>query len=709
MSLKPGTKLGSYEILSPLGKGGMGEVFRARDSKLDRDVAIKVLPEFYARDPERVARFQREAKVLASLNHPHIAAIYGFEESDEKRFLVMELVEGDTLGERIKAGRMPIEDALSFAQQIAEALEAAHESGIIHRDLKPANVKVTPDGTVKVLDFGLAKVLMTGGDASQTEMANSPTITAQHSPTAAGVILGTAAYMSPEQARGKPLDKRTDIWSFGCVLYECLGGRRPFEGETTTDLVAKILERDPDWNQLPSDTPATVSQLLRRCLTKDRNRRLQAIADARVELEDAIRDPFSSSVSMIGVAPAEGGAKKVWPGSNRLAHVCVGMFMGAAILYLGIFALQPFGEQTIQAPVRFAFSLTEANGGKEEKQLSPVDVRITPDGSAIVIEVAGTGRPLYIRELDRITTRPLPGTEGGTSPFFSPDGRSIGFVLDRRLLHVPRSEGAPSVIGTASGFVGSNPLWVNDDLIVFTSLDSQKLLTIGPTETAPTALLSASDVPDVVGFETYCRTPNPNVILVGGYTGNSIDHNAIISVSLTDGSTTPIVSNAAKPMVVGDEFLVFLRGSSLVAMTFDFRSMRATGNEVVVHDGVTTSDFCGGGVFDVSSSGTLAYVGGQRMSDGRHLAWVDRGGVVGRVFDKADAYNGALALSPDGKHVTVNTLRRALELWTVELSSQAMRRLKQPRMKTSVRTTPSVMQAEYEASEPFSAPSSSDS
>jgi serine/threonine protein kinase len=272
----------------------MGEVYRARDSRLDRDVAIKVLPEALARDKERILRFEREAKLLASLNHPHIAAIHGFEEVEGKRLLVMELVEGATLADRLREGALPVEEALTIGRQIAEALESAHERGIIHRDLKPANVKVTPDGTVKVLDFGLAKAM--AGDATGTDIAHSPTITAQH--TRPGVVLGTAAYMSPEQARGKSVDKRTDIWSFGIVLYECLAGTRPFEGETGTDLVAKILEREPDWSSLPPETPPIVQLLLRRCLAKDRNKRLHDIADARIDLEQAIADPTSSMLRL---------------------------------------------------------------------------------------------------------------------------------------------------------------------------------------------------------------------------------------------------------------------------------------------------------------------------------------------------------------------------------------------------------------------------
>lgn len=299
------TQLGPYLVLAPLGAGGMGEVYRAKDSRLDREVAIKVLPEALARDKERILRFEREAKVLASLNHPNIAAIYGFEEFEGKRFLVMELAEGETLAERLNRGPIPIRDALEFANGIAIALEAAHEKGIIHRDLKPANVKVTPDGMVKVLDFGLAKAMTC--DTTGTDIANSPTITMEQ--TRPGIVLGTAAYMSPEQARGKPLDKRTDIWSFGVLLYECLTGRRPFEGQTTSDLVAKILEREPDWSALPAGTPPLVQLLLRRCLAKDRNKRLHDIGDARLEIELATHDQTTIGLLLASASSTVGRAR----------------------------------------------------------------------------------------------------------------------------------------------------------------------------------------------------------------------------------------------------------------------------------------------------------------------------------------------------------------------------------------------------------------
>ena len=417
MTLAPGTQLGPYEVLAPLGAGGMGEVYLAKDSRLDREVALKVLPEAFSRDPERVARFQREAKVLASLNHPNIAAIYGFEEADKKRFLVLELVEGDTLAERLPRGAMPVDAALTIAKQIAEALEAAHERGIIHRDLKPGNVKLTPEGAVKVLDFGLAKAVV--GEASSTDLVNSPTITADY--TRPGVVLGTAAYMSPEQARGKPVDKRTDIWSFGCVLYECLTRHRPFEGDTATDLIAKILERDPDWKALPPDTPPTIQLLLRRCLTKDRNKRLRDIGDARLEIENASADPTSASLQLGGAAPA-----------SRTGLRRMGIWLAlAALVTAAVYSGWRVGQQAVR-PTRGSLGsrftkLTDLAGVEYAPSLSP-------DGKAVAY-VAREGDDQDIFSLRVGGLNPLnltkDCTKDDTQPAFSPDGTRIVFRSER--------------------------------------------------------------------------------------------------------------------------------------------------------------------------------------------------------------------------------------------------------------------------------------
>src|SRR5687768_4719414 len=381
MPLQPGSRIGSYEIIGALGAGGMGEVYRARDSKLGREVALKVLPEAFASDHDRIARFEREAQVLASLNHPHIAHIHGFERSQDSRALVMELVEGPTLADRLRAGPIPLDEALAIARQIAEALEAAHERGIIHRDLKPANIKVTDEGIVKVLDFGLAKAIepaVTGAAVSQ-----SPTLSIHA--TQAGIVLGTAAYMSPEQARGKPADARADIWAFGVVLFEMLAGRSPFEGEEITDIVASVLKTEPQWNRLPRDLPASVDRLLRRCLQKDRRQRLQHIGDARLELADATGGDVST-LPFRGVSWRE---RAVW----------VALAVAAAVI--SILAFQRFTPSVAAPEMRVDVPTPDA---------LVMWFSLSPDGQSIAYSARSERGPqIWIRELSSTAPRAVTG------------------------------------------------------------------------------------------------------------------------------------------------------------------------------------------------------------------------------------------------------------------------------------------------------------
>ena len=422
MALTVGDRLGHYQVSALIGEGGMGQVYQATDTKLKRPVALKILPEAFAADPDRLSRFQREAEVLASLNHPNIAAIYGLEEADGVRALVLELVEGPTLADRIKQGPIPLDEALPIAKQIAEALEAAHEQGVIHRDLKPANIKVREDGTVKVLDFGLAKAL--AGDVSGTDLSQSPTVTA--SGTREGVILGTAAYMSPAQARGKLLDRRTDIWSFGCVLYEMLTGQAAFLGETLSDMIAKVLAREPDWQALPTNTPALLRRLLRRCLDKDPKERLRDIGDARVEIREAVTAPLTEGVATEPAAPHAVGWRRAMP---WVAGVALAVITGLAVWTL----VRP-GPLTPQ-PTRFV--VTTPPDGSLRLTGSQRDVAISPDGTRVVyMSSTGTGsgtagRQLYVRDLNELAATPLPGTDGARSPFFSPDGEWVGFQDSR--------------------------------------------------------------------------------------------------------------------------------------------------------------------------------------------------------------------------------------------------------------------------------------
>ncbi len=451
MPLATGSRLGPYEILALVGSGGMGEVYRARDAKLGRDVALKVLPEAFARDAERMARFQREAKVLASLNHPNIASIYGLEDSSTTHALVMELVEGPTLADRIKSGPIPISEALPIAKQMCEALEYAHERGIVHRDLKPANVKVTGDDAVKVLDFGLAKALE--GDASSIDIANSPTVSRMA--TQAGVLLGTAAYMSPEQAKGKAVDRRADIWAFGCVLYEMLTGKMAFGGESVTDTLAAVIRAEPDWSRLPVGTPIRVRVLLQRCLQKDPKQRLRDIGDARISLDEVLSGTPEASLP---------GAAGIFAPLWRHALPSVVAVLAIALVVLG-WAYQ----RALHAPA--SAQLLRYQIFPPEKASFGTALALSPDGRHLAFTATGQdGRTrLWVRDLDTLASRPLPGTENATDPFWSPDSRFLGFPTGNELERIDISGGAPQTICYLPG-LSYGGAWNQDGVIVFGSL-----------------------------------------------------------------------------------------------------------------------------------------------------------------------------------------------------------------------------------------------
>ncbi len=477
-----GSKLGHYEILAPLGEGGMGQVYRARDTTLDRDVAIKVLPEDFATDAGRLAQFEREAKLLASLNHPNIAMIFGFEKSDGVRFIAMELVEGQSLAERIEAsGRIEVDEALEIARRIALALEAAHEAGVIHRDLKPANVQVAPDGTVKVLDFGLAKAYEAEGSEPSSDLSHSPTIMAA---TGTGVIMGTAPYMSPEQARGQPVDKRADIWAFGCVLYEMLTGERTFDGKTVSDTMASILRDEPNWDRFAGDVPSRIRDLLRRCLVKLPCDRLRDIGDARIEIIDAVAQPDVTTAR--SSAPA-----KRWP---------VPSWGLAALVVVGTLAVL-YGLRS-EAPSRRPTQRTLVDLGQLGRVRTGISAHpaLSPDGTRLVYaaEVDGTTR-LYTRSLDRLETEPIAGTEGAYAPFFSPDGEWVGFfssVADRRLRKVSVRGGQPQPLCDAcEAPIGGGASWGADDVVVFSAqvADQWRLFRVSLAENGDPEILTSVD------------------------------------------------------------------------------------------------------------------------------------------------------------------------------------------------------------------------
>jgi eukaryotic-like serine/threonine-protein kinase len=459
MALAPGSRFGAYEIVSLLGQGGMGEVYLARDTKLGRDVALKILPDAFTNDPERLARFRREAQVLASLNHPHIGAIYGLDEAGARQFLVLELVGGESLDRRIARGKIPVDEALGIAKQIAEALEAAHEKGIIHRDLKPANIAVTSDGSVKVLDFGLAKAIEPASGAA-IDMANSPTITSPAMMTGVGMILGTAAYMSPEQAKGKPADKRSDVWAFGCVLCEMLTGVRAFDAKDVSTALAAVIMTEPDWAILPPDTPAATRRLLLRCLEKDSKRRLRDIGEARIALEDALGGG-ETIVEPSGPAGAPPLRKRR---GSVIAAALSGVVIGATVVGIAVWS-----STRRRAPRIERFELVSLQN--EPLTTDPVSwhVALSPDGSQLVYHVRrGKQTQLALRKIDQIEHKLIPGTEEAVGPTFSPDGKQLAFASGGKIKKVAL-EGGPvtTLCDTARG---AGLSWSWGDVLLFAEI-----------------------------------------------------------------------------------------------------------------------------------------------------------------------------------------------------------------------------------------------
>ena len=589
-------QIGSYTIVAPLGAGGMGEVYRARDSKLGRDVAIKILPSHFTADPERRARFAREARTLATLNHPHIGAIYGLEEANGISALVLELVEGQTLADRLERGPLPLPQALVIARQIAEALDAAHEKGIVHRDLKPANIvlqgtldALSADVRAKVLDFGLAKPMAVERAAGATAPASG-----SFAGTADGRILGTPAYMSPEQARGLALDKRTDIWAFGCVLFEMLTGRRAFEGATITDTFARILDHEPDWTALPSDIPATVRRLLERCLRKDPKRRLHDIADALIELEESGSAPRSSVVGANDLAQLVVRQRR----RERLAWTAVAASLAiasgaVALLYL---RAAPDTVSVLEFPIDPPENWY-LGAGLADRPPSP-NFEISPDGQLIAAVALSQGVPvLWVRTIGSPPWRPLPGTEGASGPFWSPDSQSIGFFAGDQLKTIRVSSGTLKIVSDAP--VGAIPAgaWSRSGFIVFGGNGRLwKVRYTGGNSVAATTLVNGQNAhrwPAFLDDEHFLYLSRADV-----------DYELRIG-SLTAGDTAslgPFESNA----VYAAGHLLFVRGQKLMARPFDATSRRWTGDPVVVVDKTAVTGYLQRGQFSVSSTGVLA-------------------------------------------------------------------------------------------------------
>jgi Protein kinase domain/WD40-like Beta Propeller Repeat len=664
MSLAPGTRLGVYEIVGSLGAGGMGEVYRARDTKLGRDVAIKALPEVFASDAERVARFEREAKLLAALNHPHIGGIYGFEHADGQRVLVLELVPGESLAERLTRSAprgLEVDEALAIAGQVADALEAAHDKGIVHRDLKPANIMVTLDGDVKVLDFGLARAMETDASASAE---NSPTLT--FVATQVGVILGTAAYMSPEQAKGRVADKRSDVWAFGCVLYEILAGKRAFEGEDVSDTLAAVLRAEPDWKALPDSVPGGVRSLIRRCLEKDRKKRVSDVSVARYVMNEP-----SGPTAPIPVTAPLGPAP--WVRAPIVA--VIGVLAGAALTAAGWWAVTRWKPEASVHPVRFA---TVPTG---EKTLVPIatdrNIAFTPDGTHIVhVGVGGRsgGWVLVVRALDQLEGVALAGTAGARSPFVSPDGRWVGFFAGTELKKVSITGGPVipicQVIGSARGAT-----WLPDDTIVFATTDTATGLSKIPASGGEPEVMTKPDTARGEQDHVFPSALPDGKAILFTTTSASADNATIASLDLATGDRRILIRGGSQAQYVEPGALVYAIAGTLRAVRFDPNRREAGSDPVPVLDGVRT-DATGAGDYAVSRRGHLVYVPGDpRGGNPRSLVWVDRQGHELPITGVAEKTYAAARLSPDMTRVALDVRDQDWDVWVYEFARQTLSRL----------------------------------
>ena len=615
MAIEPGDMLSHYRVIEKIGEGGMGVVWKAEDTVLGRQVAIKVLPEAFSTDRERLARFEREAKLLASLNHPNIAAIHGLERSGEAPYLVLELVPGETLEERLARGALPVPEALLLARQMTVALQAAHQAGVLHRDLKPANIKVTPDGEVKVLDFGLAKAQE--GSAKASDPSLSPTLTTAG--TQVGVVLGTAAYMSPEQARGLPVDRRADVWGFGCVLFECLTGNRPFDGRTISDVLASVLKTEPDWTLIPAATPPAIRRLLRRCLAKEPDDRLHDIADARLEIDEAL-DPSSGDpdVRTAAVAPA--------PRRGRWLLAGISLLTGTLLASI-------FWSLRISEPPLFKFRLpvTSIKSFQEPG--------ISPDGTRIVY---GTGGPLLVREFDQLDPLALPGTEGARTPIWSPDSRFIAFARGRKLFKVPAAGGDVTAVADLprefGGGAGGG--WTEDDRIIF-STGGSGLLSVSARGGDVETLLGVAPQKEA-DFHEPSLLPDGRGILFVVHANRGIDAIDVYS----DGARKEVLrmpnQRLESPVWSPSGHLVFHRtvgNPGIWAVPFSLENLEATGDPfLVAPEGTWPS---------VSRTGMLAYRSGVGLGE-HQIAWLDSEGRVGDILGTAKSHIDDIILSPDG-------------------------------------------------------------
>jgi len=678
-----GAQFGPYEVVSAVGAGGMGEVYRARDTRLKRDVALKILPEAFASNPDRVARFTREAQTLAALNHPNIAHIHGIEETGTVRALVMEFVDGEDLAQRIARGKIPVSEALPIARQIAEALAAAHEQGIIHRDLKPANVKVREDGTVKVLDFGLAKALDPASANQVGQVTNSPTITSPALMTGAGVLLGTAAYMSPEQAKGRLVDKRSDIWALGCVLFEMLTGARVFqiskavqpvgtlteppsdEGESIAETLASVIMKDPDWSLLPADTPPPIHRLLRRCLEKDRRRRLESAADARLELDEALSGPTllpAASVSVVSPRPRV----RRWIGIAVVVALAAGAIASVSTWWM----FRPLPARIVR------LSVSPSNGVPFGDGYTASDVAITPDRSRIVYTtgVSRTAVQLFVRNLDQLEAVAIKGLNAPRAPFISPDGEWIGYFDDATLKKVPINGGPAVTICTLEN-AGNlrSASWGDDGTIIFSlGAAGGGLYRVSAGGGTPDLLLKPDATKGEGAFLEPEILPGSKSVLFVLRRPGGIGASRIAAVDLAT-KTIKVLTEGGNPHYLASGHLVFAAAGVIRAVPFDNDRLEMHGTPVGLVEGVATKTGGSGFAvanFAVSQNGTLAYRTGDFQADlPRTLVWVDREGheeAVG-VPNRTYAY---VRLSPDASQIAADIRDQENDIWVWDVRRQ---------------------------------------
>ena len=641
-----GQTVGQYAVQSLLGSGGMGVVYQALDTKLHRPVAIKVLRDDLQIDQERAGRFLREARVLASLNHPNIGSIHGLEESDGKRFLILEYVPGETLADRLAGGRLPVREALDIARQIAEALEAAHDKGVIHRDLKPGNIKITDEGRVKVLDFGLAKALVEV-PAEETEETAAMA-------TRQGVILGTAAYMSPEQACGRPVDTRTDIWAFGCVLFETLTGKRAFSGTSVPEILASVLEHEPDYDSLPPTVPATVRRLLQRCLQKDPKQRLRHIGDVRMELDDAL-----SGSAFVSAVPPRRPAAWPWIAAAALAG-------GIAIAVIATMRNERNVVAASKRPsvARFAFALPD---GLVMNPAHAPQVALSPDGSRLAFTGTGGGRSqIYIRTLDSLDAVPVEGTEGGVTPFFSADGQWLAFrhIPTRSIRKLALTGGAPVTLIEVENQLGM--AWGSDDSIVFSDGNDLRRM---PAAGGKSEILLKVDTRS--GEHSY-RSPafvtggHAVLFTIGRHDIETFDDASIGALDLRTKQKKILVEGGMHPRYSPSGHLVYARGGSLLAVGFDPDKLEVKGRPFRLVDDVFMSVNTGSAFFDIAGDGTLAYARGPVEGGQRVPVWVDRqGGATPLPLPERSYLHPRL--SPDEQHLALEVEGPAHNLFTYDL------------------------------------------